>query len=86
MLNENPPVLSYESVLVFSKDYEGEVARAFKEYKEELENLINFISIKKDELKDHLFFVFSKGPKLVAVYAIAPIAPGYESIRKEIEK
>ncbi len=85
-LNEEPPVILHESVLVFSKDFEREVAGALKEYREELESLINFLELKKDELKDHIFFVFTKGAKLITVYVLSPKVPGYESIKKALQK
>jgi len=84
-LSDSPPIVLHKSLLVFSKDFEREVAEALKEYKEELESLVSFLELKKEELKDHIFFVFTKGAKIIAVYVLSPTAPSYESIKRQLE-
>ncbi|ABU81927.1 hypothetical protein [Ignicoccus hospitalis] len=86
VISEKPLTVLHRSLLVFSKDFEREVASTFKEYKEEIQSLIDKLNAQREEFKDHIFFVFTKGAKIVAIYVLPPTVPGYETIRAELER
>ncbi|NPA85225.1 MAG: hypothetical protein GXO07_04375 [Crenarchaeota archaeon] len=84
-LNENPPIILHKSLIVLLKSYEGDVSEILKEYREELENLISFVEMRREEFKDHIFLVVTKGAKILVVYILPPKVPNYEKIRKALE-
>ncbi len=86
VLNENPRIVLHKSFLVLGKDLEEDTAKIFKELREELQELIYFVEVRKNELKDHLFILITKGAKVLSLYIVSPETPSFKSVVEELKR
>lgn len=86
LLKDKPRVVLHSSFLVLSKDLEEDTARTFGSLRETLEELIFFTESKRNDFRNHLFILVTKGADVLSLYIVSPDTPNFNTVLEELKK